>query len=125
MTLLLNHSVIKAIASAIDLNALDSLSLTCRQIRANLLQFRKLLLTSTLHCCNEDLPPDPEHTFRYRARASDWYFVELGNGTGREAQGKAGSCARDMVAECRRCGTVVCRVSFSPMNILELHKKMY
>jgi hypothetical protein len=27
--------------------------------------------------------------------------------------GKFGACARDMVGECRRCGIVVCRVSFS------------
>jgi hypothetical protein len=54
---------------------------------------------------------EPEHTFRYRARAADWYFVE----SGREAQGagagKVGDCARDMVGGCRRCARVVCRVS--------------
>lgn len=47
---------------------------------------------------------------RYRARASDWYFVEEGGGTG-----KVGECARDMVAECRRCSKVVCRVSITPL----------
>ena len=101
--------IIISIASHIDLNTLDALSLTCRQIRANLLQFRTQLLSSTLHCENEDVELDPEHTFRYRARAADWYFVEAG----REAAGtgKVGDCARDMVGRCRRCGRVVCRVS--------------
>jgi hypothetical protein len=27
-------------------------------------------------------------------------------------RGKTGQCARDLVSECRRCGTVVCRVSW-------------
>jgi hypothetical protein len=32
--------------------------------------------------------------------------------------GKFGACARDMVGECRRCGIVVCRVSFSlPLSL--------
>lgn len=100
--------VIISIASHIDLNTLDALSLTCRQIRANLLQFRSQLITSTLHCENEDVELDPEHTFRYRARAADWYFVESGPGSG---TGKVGDCARDMVSGCRRCERIVCRVS--------------
>jgi hypothetical protein len=53
---------------------------------------------------------DPEHTFRYRARAADWYFVEAGRDA--HSTGKVGDCARDMVGECRRCGRVVCRVSY-------------
>lgn len=100
--------IVISIASHIDLNTLDALSSTCRQVRANLLQFRTQLLASTLHCENEDIEPDPEHVFRYRARAADWYFVEAG----REAAGvgKVGDCARDMVGGCRRCGRIVCRV---------------
>jgi len=101
------YPIITSIASHIDLNTLDALSLTCRQIRANLLQFRTQLLTLTLRCENEEVELDPEHTFRYRARAADWYFVE----TGRDAHGvgKVGDCARDMVGGCKRCGRVVCR----------------
>lgn len=98
-----------SIASNIDLNTLDALSSTCRQIRVNLLQFRNQLLTSTLHCENETVELNPEHTFRYRARAADWYFVD----SGRDEQphtGKVGDCARDMVRNCRRCDKVVCRV---------------
>jgi hypothetical protein len=103
--------IVISIASHIDLNTLDALAITCRQIRANLLQFRTQLLASTLHCVNEDVEIDPEHTFRYRARAADWYFLETGGGSG--GVGKVGDCARDMVGGCRRCGTVVCRVSCS------------
>jgi hypothetical protein len=76
-------------------------------MRENLLQFRNQLITRTLRCSNEDVVPSSEHTLRYRARAADWYFVEEGAAN---AMGKVGSCARDMVSECRRCSRVVCRV---------------
>lgn len=98
-----------AIASSIDLNTLDGLSRTCRQVHQGLLQYRSTVLSHTLHCVNEDVSVDPDDTFRYRARASNWYYMEDGR-TG-AYNGKSGSCARDWVAECRRCATVVCRVS--------------
>ncbi|OTB09168.1 hypothetical protein M426DRAFT_316462 [Hypoxylon sp. CI-4A] len=101
------YPIVMAIASSIDLNTLDNLSRTCRQVHQALLQYRSTLLAHTLHCVNEDVPVDPEETFRYRARAGNWYYMEDGR-TG-DYNGKSGSCARDMVAECRRCGTAVCR----------------
>ncbi|KAI2467035.1 hypothetical protein F4781DRAFT_403712 [Annulohypoxylon bovei var. microspora] len=101
------YPIVMAIASSIDLNTLDNLSRTCRQVRQALLQYRSVVLAHTLHCVNEDVLIDPEDTFRYRARAGNWYYMEDGR-TG-DYNGKSGSCARDMVAECRRCGTVVCR----------------
>lgn len=106
-------SVIMAIASAIDLNTLDNLSRTCRQVREHLLQYRSTLLSRTLHCANEDLPVDREDTFLYRARAGNWYYTDNGRD---DYSGKAGHCARDMVAECRRCAKVVCRVGL-PMSL--------
>ncbi|TVY54771.1 hypothetical protein LSUE1_G009023, partial [Lachnellula suecica] len=101
------YPIVISIASHIDLNTLDALSRTCRQVRANLIQFRTQLLGATLHCHNENVQVDPENTLRYRARATDWYFVDLG----REAAGigKVGDCARDLVGSCRRCSRVVCR----------------
>jgi hypothetical protein len=103
------YSIIISIASHIDLNTLDALARTCRQVRVNLLQFRSQLLTSTLHCENEDIELDPRHTFRYRAQAADWYYPNSGRDM--TGNGKVGDCARDMVAECKRCDKVVCRVS--------------
>ncbi|KAH7350755.1 hypothetical protein BKA65DRAFT_605408 [Rhexocercosporidium sp. MPI-PUGE-AT-0058] len=116
------YPIIVSIASHIDLNTLDALSSTCRQVRVNLLQFRTQLISSTLHCDNEDVKLDPEHTFRYRARAADWYFVE--GGTIGSGAGKFGDCARDMVGECRRCGKVVCRncTIKSPAPVLLRHR---
>lgn len=103
-------SIVSALASQLDLNDVDSLSRTCRGIHDSLLQNRSILLKSSLHCSNEHLPVDPESTLRYRARAGNWYYME---DTSRSAQynGKSGSCARDMVAQCRKCATIVCRVS--------------
>ncbi|KAI0012297.1 hypothetical protein F4779DRAFT_614746 [Xylariaceae sp. FL0662B] len=101
------YPIVMAIASSIDLNTLDNLSRTCRQIREALLQYRSSVLQHTLHCVNEDVLVDPEDTFRYRARAGNWYYVE--DGRAGCYNGKSGSCARDMVAECRRCSRVVCR----------------
>ncbi|KAK4219604.1 hypothetical protein QBC37DRAFT_409328 [Rhypophila decipiens] len=101
------YPIIMSVAAHIDLNTLDNLSRTCRQIREGLLQYRKMLLISTLHCSNEHLPVDPEETLRYRARAMNWFYMEDAGRT--SYAGKSGKCARDLVAGCRRCGTVVCR----------------
>ena len=101
-----------SVAASIDLNTLDNLSRTCRQVRAGLVQYRKMLVVSTLRCVNDDLPVDPEETLRYRARAGNWYYME--DATRANYNGKSGECARDLVSGCRRCGTVVCRVSPLP-----------
>ncbi|CAN8106122.1 unnamed protein product [Discula destructiva] len=102
------YPIVSALASHLDLNDVDSLSRTCRAVHDSLLHSRSVLLRSTLHCSNENVPVDPESTLRYRARAGNWYYME---DTSRTAQynGKSGSCARDMVAECRKCATIVCR----------------
>jgi hypothetical protein len=97
-------------AAHIDLNTLDSLSRTCYRIHRSMAEYRKPLMLSTLHCSNEHLPVDPEETLRYRARASNWFYMEDSPGRS-STTGKSGQCARDLVGECRRCGTVVCRVS--------------
>ncbi|KAK8116250.1 hypothetical protein PG984_012752 [Apiospora sp. TS-2023a] len=101
------YPIAVAVASLLDLNALDNLSRTCRGVRQGLLQYRSSLVTHTLHCVNEDVVINPENTFNYRARAGNWFYMqEMG---GDRYCGKSGSCARDMVAECRRCAKVVCR----------------
>ncbi|KAJ4302289.1 hypothetical protein N0V88_002432 [Collariella sp. IMI 366227] len=101
------YPIIMSVAIHIDLNTLDNLSRTCRQIREGLLQYRKMLLISTLHCINEPLPVDPDQTLRYRARAGNWFYMRDDGRTG--YSGKPGQCARDLVGECRQCKTVVCR----------------
>ena len=85
----------RQLAGQLDLNSLHDLSRSCRQFRANLLEYRDQLVRHTLHCVNEN-----------------------GDGVVRSAvkspfqlmSGKVGRCARDMVGECQRCAAVVCRV---------------
>ncbi|KAF2748281.1 hypothetical protein M011DRAFT_466688 [Sporormia fimetaria CBS 119925] len=70
--------------------ALDTLSKTCRQFRANLLEYRNQLIKNTLRCVFEDQPFVAQNSYRL-------------------TNGKFARCARDMVRECRRCSIAVCR----------------
>ena len=98
-------SIASQLAKHLDLNTLHSLSLTCRQFRANLLQFRSQLIKHTLRCADEDLPLGTRLADRLRESHQTWKAGQAG----RITSGKVGRCARDKVAECRRCGKVVCR----------------
>ncbi|KAH0593175.1 hypothetical protein MHUMG1_09177 [Metarhizium humberi] len=86
------YPIISSIVSSIDLNTLDSLARSCRSVHDGLIQYRNVLVTSTLHCTNEQVPLNPEELLRYRARASNWHYME----DGRNYNGKSGTCARDM-----------------------------
>lgn len=108
---LLCGSIVVGIVSHIDLNTLDALARSSRVIHDGLIQYRTSLMGATLRCSKEAVPVDPEQTLRYRARASDWNYMD----DGRSYSGKSGSCARDMVAECRRCADIICRVSKPPL----------
>ncbi|PTB68517.1 hypothetical protein BBK36DRAFT_48798 [Trichoderma citrinoviride] len=99
------YPIVVGIVSHIDLNTLDALARSCRLIHDGLIQYRTSLMAATLRCSREAVPVDPEQTLRYRARASDWNYMD----DGRNHNGKAGSCARDLVTECRRCADVICR----------------
>ena len=98
--------IVLSVVSSIDLNTLDSLARTSFYIHNGLIQYRRTLLQSTLHCANEDVPVDGDETLRYRARATNWFYMD----DSRSYNGKSGHCARDLVGECRRCGDIVCRV---------------
>ncbi|KAI0399807.1 hypothetical protein F4802DRAFT_533550 [Xylaria palmicola] len=92
------YPIVSAIVSWLDLNSLDNLSRTCRQTRENLLQYRRPLVTRTMHCYKERPPLEPEDN------EMNWYYMSID-----ESYRRKGSCARDMVAECRRCARPVCR----------------
>jgi hypothetical protein len=108
-------SVVKELARYVDLNTLDSLSRTCRQVRATLLVFRHQLIKQTLRCENEDIEKisellrqgvDIPDNLKDMIRLLDQDNLY----TGRLTRGRVGKCARDMVSECRRCSRTVCRV---------------
>ncbi|CAD6500593.1 BgTH12-06303 [Blumeria graminis f. sp. triticale] len=93
------YPVIREVISYIDLNSLDALSSTCRQVRVNLLQYRKQLIKSTLRCENEVVISCIEHRYHN-------YLIERENNSRNQGVGR---CARDFVDHCRRCDRVVCR----------------
>jgi hypothetical protein len=120
-----HHSIISEIATHLDLNSLHDLSRTCRQFRANLLQHRKQLIPHTLRCISDISASSrkPEG----KGEGDAWVtHGPAGIRIPRLTSGKFGACARDMVGECRRCGTVVCRVSLSSLaiHILSKSKKL-
>lgn len=108
--------IVKEIARSIDLNTLHALSQTCRQVHANITPFRPQLVKQTLRCENEYIETLSELLASGTAVPESVKSVirALNQGSnvtpGRLTRGKVGKCARDMVAECRRCSRVVCRV---------------
>lgn len=108
--------MVRELACYLDLNSLDALSRTCRQIRANLMPFRRQLVKRTLRCENEYIETLNELLSQGTALPeSVKNVIHLMNQdnleVGKLTSGKIGKCARDMVGECRRCSRIVCRVS--------------
>lgn len=118
------YPIVVAVASSIDLNTLDALARASRAIHNGLIQYRVVLLTSTLRCSNEPLPFNHDELLRYRARASNWHYMD----DSRSYNGKSGKCARDMVGECKRCGEVICRNCAIkppvPIALRERHRRL-
>lgn len=98
------------LACLLDLNSLHDLSRTCRQFRANLLQYRTMLKALTLRCANER--PDPVASLgeAFQNTFTTWVGRRSDHKVDRFTTGKVGPCARDMVGECRKCSKIVCRV---------------
>ncbi|PKY07398.1 hypothetical protein P168DRAFT_95428 [Aspergillus campestris IBT 28561] len=90
------YPIVKEIARAVDLNTMHALSRTCRRFHANLGPYRQQLSKITLRCESERVETtlDAEPLVRV---------------VGSSAKVRRGKCARDMVAECRKCSKVVCR----------------
>lgn len=110
--------IAKEIARAVDLNTLYALSGTCRQFYANLAPYRHQLAKQTLRCENEyietlsemlhsgtAIPDSVKSVIRLLSRSA--------LNSGQLTSGKIAKCARDMVAECRGCSKIVCRVRWT------------
>lgn len=106
------NRIISELVHSIDLNTLHALSLTCSQVRANILPFRRQLIKQTVRC-EYDARPLMGLPFRYRRLIT----ILTPNINARPDNQpdlvvlRRGQCARDLVGECRRCGRVICRVS--------------
>ncbi|KAF1917562.1 hypothetical protein BDU57DRAFT_513884 [Ampelomyces quisqualis] len=97
------YPIVRQLAGQLDLNTLHDLSRTCRQFRANLLEYRHQLVKHTLCCSNESIDADPKLPLQSRE-------APFSLSSSRQlTSGRVGRCARDMVGECQRCSTVVCR----------------
>ncbi|CAI4212236.1 unnamed protein product [Parascedosporium putredinis] len=96
------YPIAVGVASHIDLVTLDSLSRTCRAAHDGLIQYRKALMASTLRCHQDELPVDPDDTFRVGA-AQKWFvavwqwrsrYIEVGvtDGDGGVTCGREADC---------------------------------
>lgn len=113
---LISTSVVRELARYLDLNTLDALSRTCRQIRANLIPYSRQLVKRTLRCdtqynaiLNELIREGV--SLSEGTRLANRLINEEAPKNGRLRWGISGLCARDMVGECQRCSKIVCRVS--------------
>ncbi|KAF1950583.1 hypothetical protein CC80DRAFT_496666 [Byssothecium circinans] len=97
------YPIVRQLASQLDLNTLHALSRTCRQFRANLLEYRHQLIRHTLHCESEDADLGARLGTRLMEAYSNF------SSSRSLTSGRMGKCARDMVGECQRCASVVCR----------------
>lgn len=109
-------SVVRELARYLDLNTLDALSRTCRQIRANLIPYSRQLVKRTLRCDTQynailnDIIREGL-SLSEGTRLANRLINEEAPKNGRLRWGISGLCARDMVGECQRCSKIVCRVS--------------
>ena len=130
--LLTNPSrVALSLSSYLDLNDLHSLSLTCRNIHSSLVQYALRLKSNSLRCAFDNRPllsdllatqidlespaSDPQDqtadtnvTVPSTISFQTLYALHTSRSSGWTGT-KICACARDLVAECRKCGTVVCR----------------
>ena len=97
------------LARSLDLNTLHNLSLTCRLFRANLLQFRNQLMVKALRCVNDSQSKQIVNPAAATDQQPAWPVYGYDLLRARMTSGKVGPCARDLVSECRRCGSPVCR----------------
>jgi hypothetical protein len=88
-------------------------------------------MASTLRCSNEEVSQAKKLGDALNASYATWtIYGREGTNIDRITSGRVGACARDMVGECRRCSTVVCRVSVDlpspPLNLAnQAHRTAY
>lgn len=122
--------IVREIARSVDLTTLDALSRTCRQFHLNLIPYRQQLVKRTLRCENEYVETVADMLQNGTAIPDSVKSVLqiLNQGSvesGRLTRGKVAKCARDMVAECRKCSKVVCRVyQHQPGRVSILHANL-
>ncbi|EXJ95704.1 hypothetical protein A1O1_00827 [Capronia coronata CBS 617.96] len=152
------YPIALSLASHLDLNDLHALAATCRSVHTSLTQYAPQLKAHSLRCVHDETPvlaealamterEEPrmevslygdalttasaawqphaqmEDAMRpFAGSAPEGLYSSVG------ATSKISSCARDLVAPCRRCGTVVCRncAAKSPSNarLKDRHRRL-
>ncbi|EXJ73292.1 uncharacterized protein A1O5_03052 [Cladophialophora psammophila CBS 110553] len=132
------YPIALSLSSHLDLNDLHALAATCRSVHDGLAQYAHQLKFQSLRCSHDGRPVLAEALLAQRGRVhtedslgsavlsqgpaiaqmqatagaiggswpaqnSGGLYASMG------VSSKISSCARDLVAPCRRCGTVVCR----------------
>ncbi|KAK5942908.1 hypothetical protein PMZ80_005474 [Knufia obscura] len=122
------YPVAEKLASYLDLTDLDSLSSTCRPVHESLIQFAHQLKQHSLRCAFEigtKKQADQDEVLALQLSVEDQLGLSASSGLAFPVSlhsqpqpsfqsslgltGKVSRCARDLVAPCRKCGTIVCR----------------
>lgn len=76
-------------------------------------------MAQTLRCENESDTPASRLGKAFNESIHAWMtFGRHDEKIERITSGRVGACARDLVADCRRCGKIVCRVSVTARGLL-------
>lgn len=97
-----SRRVVATFARLVDINTLDSLSLSCKQLYYTLTPSHKQLSRLTLRCTNDSRPSSSTGM-----EANDDSWASLNTDA---ARSRPNRCVRDMVEECMGCRSVICRV---------------
>ncbi|OAP58629.1 hypothetical protein AYL99_07719 [Fonsecaea erecta] len=132
------YPIALSLSSHLDLNDLHALAATCRNVHLSLAQYAHQLKSQSLRCIHDGRPVLAEVLLEQRGRTDtvdsrastsslQVSAISQMQATAEAIEGgwppqhsgglyasmgvssKISSCARDLVAPCRRCGTVVCR----------------
>ncbi|KAI1609270.1 hypothetical protein EDD37DRAFT_697722 [Exophiala viscosa] len=127
-----------SLSSSLDINDLHALASTCKSVHTSLTQYAQQLKAHSLRCVHDEIPmltaalPEqaeatqieyslydaflptgpayvPQHLPAGGARDAGRQSQPEGLYTSMGVTSKISPCARDLVAPCRNCGTIICR----------------
>ncbi|KEF53626.1 uncharacterized protein A1O9_10025 [Exophiala aquamarina CBS 119918] len=130
------YPIALSLASRLDLNDLYALASTCRMVHRSLRQYAQHLKARSLRCSRDGTSDEQTHTVDEELHGQE-PVIDISIYTAAPTQrfehppdlvaragyqsvphslpsplgisNKIGACARDLVGECRSCGTIVCR----------------
>ncbi|ETI25257.1 hypothetical protein G647_04632 [Cladophialophora carrionii CBS 160.54] len=126
--LLTCYPVALSLSSHLDLNDLHALAATCHGVHASLTQYARQLKSQSLRCSHDGTPGLAASQTQARSEASGREPVHTqptGLYASMAVSSKISSCARDLVAPCRKCGRIVCRnCAVKPLSNIRLKERL-